>query len=66
MQIVFERLSGKADVKVYDMRGTMIDSFETYNNTSYNYDMSAKSDGIYFFVVTCKEGTMAKKVVIQR
>lgn len=66
MQILFERLSGKADVKVYDMRGTIIDSFETYNNTSYNYDMSAKSDGIYFFVVTCKEGTMAKKVVIQR
>ena len=66
MQIVFERLSGKADVKVYDMRGTMIDSFETYNNTSYNYDMSAKKDGIYFFVATCKEGTMAKKVVIQR
>ena len=48
------------------MRGTLVDNFETYNNTLYNYDMKAKKNGIYFFVVTCKEGTVTKKVVIQR
>ena len=66
MQLHFDHLSGKVNVKVYDMRGTLVDSFETYNNTLYNYDMKAKKNGIYFFVVTCKEGTVTKKVVIQR
>jgi hypothetical protein len=67
MQLLFDRISGKVDVKVYDMKGTLIDSFETYNgNTLFNYDMKTTRSGIYFFVVTCKEGTLAKKVVIER
>jgi len=49
------------------MKGTLIDQFETYNNGSgtYDYNMKVKSDGIYFFVATNKEGTIAKKVIIQ-
>ena len=67
MQLLFDGLSGKVSVKVYDMKGTLIDNFETYNGSSlYNYDMKATRNGIYFFVVTCKEGTVAKKVIIQR
>ena len=68
MQLNLERLTGKVDIKVYDMRGTLIDQFETYNNGSgtYDYNMKVKSDGIYFFVATNKEGTIAKKVVIQK
>ena len=69
MQLRFDYLSGKANVKVYDSRGTLIDSFETYNSDgqfTYPYDMKATANGIYFFVVTNKEGTVAKKVVIQR
>ncbi len=68
MQLNLERLTGKVDIKVYDMRGTLIDQFETYNNGSgtFDYNMKAKSDGIYFFVATNKEGTIAKKVVIQK
>ena len=55
------------NIKVYDMKGTLIDSFETYNGSYlYNYDMKASKEGIYFFVVTSKEGTVTKKVVIQK
>ncbi len=68
MQLNLEHLTGKVGIKVYDMKGTLIDQFETYNNGSgtYDYNMKVKSDGIYFFVATNKEGTIAKKVVIQK
>ena len=69
MQLNFEYLTGKVEVRVYDMRGTLIDEFDTYNGngpSSYDYNMKAISDGIYFFVATSKEGTVAKKVVIQK
>ena len=69
MQLKFEYLTGKVNIKVYDMKGTLIDSFDTYNNngpSSFLYNMKNKSEGIYFFVATSKEGTMAKKVVIQK
>ena len=68
MTLRFERLSGKVDVKVYDMRGSLIDNFETYNDTDTNsieYNLNNPSDGIYFFVATSKEGTLAKKIIIQ-
>ena len=68
MQLNFEYLTGKVNIKVYDMRGSLIDSFETYNNngpSSYLYTMKNNVNGIYFFVATSKEGTVAKKVVIQ-
>ena len=67
MQLNLERLTGKIDIKVYDMKGTLIDQFEAHNSGSgtYDYNMKGKADGIYFFVATSKEGTIAKKVVIQ-
>lgn len=68
MTLRFERLGGKVDVKVYDMRGSLIDHFETYNDTDTNsieYNLNNPSDGIYFFVATSKEGTLAKKIIIQ-
>lgn len=69
MQLYFENLNGKANIKVYDSKGMLIDSFETYNSNgqlSYPYDMKMAKNGIYFFVATNKEGTTAKKVVIQQ
>ena len=69
MKLNFDNLTGKINVKVYDMKGALIDDFETYNNTtagSYTYQMKNRSDGIYFFVASGKEGTIAKKVIIQR
>ena len=68
MTLNFEYLTGKTNIRVYNMLGTMIDQFETYNSigaNTYQYDMKTKADGIYFFVATSKEGTIAKKVVIQ-
>ena len=69
MKLNFDNLTGKINVKVYDMKGALIDDFETYNNTtagSYTYQMKNRSDGIYFFVASGKEGTIAKKVIIRR
>ena len=69
MTLNFEHLTGKVNVRVYDMRGTLIDQFATYNGngpTTYEYNMKTKSNGIYFFVATSKEGTVAKKVVIEK
>ena len=68
MTLNFERLTGKVNVKVYDMQGALIDDFETYNGgtaDSYTYSMKDKADGIYFFVATGREGTKARKVVVQ-
>ena len=64
MDLRFESLSGLVDIKVYDMRGTLIDTFQTYNGT-YSYTMKKRTDGIYYFVATSKEGTVTKKVVVQ-
>ena len=69
MKLNFDGLTGKINVKVYDMKGALIDDFTTYNNTtagSYTYQMKKRAEGIYLFVATGKEGTIAKKVIIQR
>lgn len=68
MELRFERLTGKVEVKVYDMRGSLIDQFEIYNpleNSTLSYRLQHPSAGIYFFVATAREGTLAKKVVIE-
>ena len=69
MTLNFEYLTGKVDVKVYDMTGNLIDNFQTINGNGPNsmqYNMKRSADGIYFFVATGKEGTVAKKVVIRK
>ena len=68
MTLHFENLIGKIDMKVYDMRGNLIDHFETFNDggpNSMNYNMKDRSSGIYLFVATGREGTVTKKVVIK-
>ena len=69
MTLNFEKLTGKIQLRVYDMRGTLIDQLSTYSiggPETMQYDMKHRADGIYFFVATGKEGTVAKKVVIRR
>jgi hypothetical protein len=66
MSLNFKHLSGSIEVKVYDMRGCLIDSFTTHSGTevhSVDYSLKARGAGIYFFVATGKEGTVAQKVV---
>jgi hypothetical protein len=68
MSLYIESLPGLINIKVYDMRGTLIDSFDAHNENgsdTYTYSMKKRTDGIYYFVATCKEGTVTKKVVIQ-
>ena len=69
MQLHFEHLTGKVNIKVYDMHGSLIDQFETYNNMDYNnlqYNLQNHKAGIYFFVATAREGTLAQKVVVRK
>ena len=67
MVLNFTNLTGKIDIKIYDMRGVLIDKIQTYNtieNSSYNYDLNLKAQGLYLFVVTAKEGILTKKVIV--
>ena len=67
MTLNFDNITGKVNIKLYDMRGVLIDQFETYNGSgpiSHTYNMREKVGGIYYFVATSKAGTVAKKVVI--
>ena len=69
MTLCFENLIGKVSVKMYDMMGNLLDCVETYNEAERNYihyDTKSLASGVYFFVATGKEGTIAKKVVINR
>jgi hypothetical protein len=67
MELRFENMEGKVEVKVYDVTGTLLDSFVTYNDgetKAMPYNLSGRK-GIYFFVANGREGTVSRKVVIQ-
>ena len=68
MTLNFESFTGKVEMKVYDMTGHLVDQFETYNaeSSSMTYSMKGRADGIYFFVATSKDGTIAKKVIVSQ
>ena len=69
MTLHFDNLTGKIDLKVYDMTGNLVDHLNTFSiggPETMQYDMSHRAEGIYFFVATGKEGTVAKKVVVRR
>ena len=67
MDLLFEHFEGKTDIKVFDMKGAMIDHFQTDNgfgSNTYHYKMRAIEDGIYFFVASGKNGVLSKKTVV--
>ena len=67
MELRFENMEGKVEVKVYDVMGNLLDGFVTYNNNelkTLQYNLSGRG-GIYFFVANGKAGTVAKKVVVR-
>lgn len=66
MTLLFNHFEGKVDVKVYDVTGNLVDSFVTCNDMDSNtleYNMKVHS-GIYFIVAHGREGTLAKKVIV--
>ena len=68
MDLHLEQLTGKVNIKVYDMSGALVDVIETYNDLdskTLHYTLEYTSSGFYFFVATAKEGTIAKKVIIE-
>ena len=67
MTLQFEQMIGKIDVKVYDVAGVLIDNILTYSDLEYSsmqYNLKAGC-GVYYFVVTGKDGIMAKKVIVR-
>ena len=68
MELRFEQLAGKLDIKVYDMKGVLIDEkecFSTSESYSTPYSLPTQTKGLYFFVVTSKEGLISKKLIVQ-
>jgi len=69
MALHFEHLTGRVEVKVYDMTGKLMDQFQTNNDGVSDgmiYDTQGRADGMYLFVVTGKEGIVTKKVIVKR
>ena len=67
MTLQFEHLTGMIDVKIYDMKGVLVDNIETHNEgetNSMQYNFRGNC-GVYFIVVTGKEGVVAKKVIVR-
>jgi hypothetical protein len=67
MTLNFEHLTGKIDIKVYDMRGILVDHLQTFGTSerhSLPYQCASRGNGIYCFIATSKEGTMVRKAVI--
>lgn len=64
MTLYFENLTGKINLKVYDMTGNLIDQIET-EGSEMQYHMKGRTQGIYYFLATGKEGTVAKKVIVR-
>ena len=69
MTLNFEHMTGHVEVSVYDMLGTLIDRLQVENpdeRRAMPYNMNTSAPGIYCFVVTGKNGTITKKVIITR
>ena len=67
MTLDFEHWEGRVEVKVYDMRGTLIDRFQTESTTesfSMPYHLNTDASGIYCFTVTGRNGTIDKRVIV--
>jgi len=68
MTLRFENFLGKVTVKVYDMMGNLVDAIQTYNELESNtiqFKMNEQARGVYCFVATGRNGTVAKKVIVE-
>ena len=67
MELNFENLIGKTDLKVIDMHGALIDQLQVNSeSSSYSIPYQCKSlaEGLYFFVATWQNTVLTKKVII--
>ena len=63
MLLSFNNFTDHLDVRVYDMRGILIDQFQA-TDSEMPYQFKTPVKGIYCFIVTSKGGTISKKIVI--
>lgn len=67
MELNFENLIGKTDLKVIDMHGALIDQFQVNSESSFYsipYQCKSLAEGLYFFVATWQNTVLTKKVII--
>ena len=66
MQLKFENMEGRLNIKVYNSTGILADSFELISSIGETFEYSAKllNNGIYFFHITDGKRAVTKKVVI--
>jgi hypothetical protein len=67
MELNFENLIGKTDLKVFDMHGALIDQFQVNSESSFYsipYQCKSLAEGLYFFVATWRNTVLTKKVII--
>ena len=67
MELRFENMEGRINVKVCNVSGALVDSFEvqaTQAPYSHSYAMKRLSNGVYFFTFSDGKRTVTKKVVI--
>lgn len=63
MLLSFNNFTDHLEVRVYDMRGILIDQFQA-TDSEMPYQFKTPVKGIYCFIVTSKGGTISKKIVI--
>lgn len=69
MALSFHNMSGKIDLKVYDMHGKLIDRFQIFSSTvdfTLPYQSKTTTEGLYLFVATGENAILTKKVIISR
>lgn len=67
MELRFENMEGRIQVRVFNTNGTLIDNFEIQNQkatNTYNYSMKRLANGVYFFAFTDGKKSITKKVVV--
>lgn len=67
MTLMFGDMVGDIQVKVYDMTGSLMDSFHLHNDfekQSHTYQSNNLPNGVYFFSIASKEGIVTKRVII--
>ena len=65
MQLRFENMEGKLNIKVFTMTGALADSFELKTigvGETYDYSMKRLVNGVYFFTITDGKRSVTKKV----
>lgn len=67
MELRFENMEGKINVRVSNASGTLIDSFEVHATQApytHSYAMKRLANGVYFFTFSNGKRNVTKKVVI--